>query len=69
MEVESMRSFLADATDRADVSEQRHDVSDFSASGDRAPPAPLAMFARLGLLLAIAVGFGLAAQLVVGMSH
>jgi hypothetical protein len=64
-----MRSLLADATDRADASEQRHDVSAFSASGDHAPPAPLAIFTRLGLLLAIAVGFGLAAQLVAGVSH
>ncbi len=31
------------------------------------PPAPLEMFTRLALLLAIALGFGLAAQVLVGM--
>ncbi len=44
---------------------------DFPAAGssDHEPPAPLEMFTRLAVLLAIALGFGLAAQLLVGMVH
>jgi len=33
------------------------------------PPAPADMFARLGVLMLIALGFGLAAQLLVGVPH
>ena len=33
------------------------------------PPGPADMFARLGLLMVIALGFGLAAQLLVGVPH
>ena len=40
-----------------------------AASSDYEPPAPLEMFTRLAALLAIALGFGLAAQLLVGMPH
>lgn len=33
------------------------------------PPSPSEMFVRLGMLLAIALGFGLVAQLLVGVPH
>ena len=39
----------------------------FQAASDHEPPAPAQMFARLGLLLAIALGFGLIAQVLVGV--
>ena len=39
----------------------------FQAGSDHEPPAPVQMFARLGLLLIIALGFGLIAQLLVGV--
>ncbi len=39
----------------------------FQAESDHEPPAPSQMFARLGLLLVIALGFGLIAQLLVGV--
>jgi hypothetical protein len=42
---------------------------DFDAAGVAEPPGPSGMFARLGVLLLIALGFGLAAQLLVGVPH
>ncbi len=33
------------------------------------PPEPADMLARLGVLMAIALGFGLAAELMVGVPH
>ena len=33
------------------------------------PPGPAGMFARLSVLMVIALGFGLAAQLLVGVPH
>ena len=38
----------------------------FQAASDHEPPAPIQMFARLGVLLAIAIGYGLIAQVLVG---
>jgi hypothetical protein len=47
--------------------EFRPDVSDLCASSHRDWPATFAMFARVVALLAIALGFMLAAELLVGM--
>ena len=41
-------------------------VSDFDDAAVEEPPGPSDMLARLGVLLLIALGFGLAAQLLVG---
>ena len=64
-----MQSFPPDAMSRAHVQERRHGFPDFAASSDREPPAPLEMFTRFVVLLAIALGFGLAAQLLVALPH
>jgi len=39
------------------------------AARDCEPPTPLNMFTRLVVLAAVALGFGVAAQLLVGASH
>jgi hypothetical protein len=39
--------------------------ADLSASSAEHPPEPLQIFTRLGVMLVIALGFGLAAQLLV----
>lgn len=39
------------------------------APGESEPPAPLRIFARLGVLLAIALAFGMAAHVLVGVPH
>jgi hypothetical protein len=44
-------------------------MADFDAASAEEPPAPSDMFARLGLLLVVALCFGLAAQLLVGVPH
>ncbi len=62
-----MQSFPPDTMSRAHI--QERDFPDLAASSDHEPPAPLEMFSRLVALLAIALGFGLAAQLLVGMPH
>jgi hypothetical protein len=41
----------------------------FDAAGVEQPSWPSGIFARLGVLLVIALGFGLAAQLLVGAPH
>jgi len=41
--------------------------AEFAAENEHAPPAPTELLARLGLLLAIALGFGLVAQIIVGV--
>jgi len=64
-----MRTFPPDAMSGAYVEKGQRDLSDLYASSDREPPAPLGMFIRLVVLLAIALGFGLAAHLLVGMPH
>ena len=40
---------------------------DLSASSACAPPAPSEVFARLGVMLVIALAFGLSAQFLVGI--
>ena len=37
--------------------------------GENEPPAPRQMIARIGVVLAIALGFGLAAEVLVGVPH
>ena len=44
-------------------------ISDFDPAPVEEPPGLSGMFARLGVLLVIALGFGLAAQLLVGAPH
>ena len=40
---------------------------EFRVSGETEPPAPLWIFARLGVLLAMALAFGMAAHALVGV--
>ena len=47
----------------------RERTPDFDAAGVEERPGLSGMFARLGVLLVIALGFGLAAQLLVGAPH
>ncbi len=42
---------------------------DFEAAGAQKPPAPWDMLARLGVLVIVALCFGLAAQFLVGVPH
>jgi hypothetical protein len=63
-----MRGFPPDATSRAPVPGRRHADTDLYSSGECDPPSPLQMFARLGVLLVIALGFGLAAQFLAGLA-
>jgi hypothetical protein len=47
---------------------QRHEAqADLSASSAFDPPAPSDVFVRLGVMLVVALGFGLSAQLLVGI--
>jgi hypothetical protein len=69
-----MRGYPPDTTRRAHVRESLSDLPGLWASGGHEPPAPLAMFIRIVVLLVIAfcVGlacFGLAGQLLVSMPH
>ncbi len=64
-----MRMFPPEAKNGGQVGERQVGASAFSASSDHEPPAPLEMFARLGVLLLVALGFGLAAQLLVAASY
>ena len=64
-----MRGFPPDATPGRLSGNAGHADTDLYASSDYGPPAPLEMFTRIGVLLVITLGFGLAAQLLVGMSH
>lgn len=60
-----MRDTLSDTADAADC--RAFPVATaFQASSDHEPPAPAQMLARLGLLLVVALGFGLIAQILVG---
>jgi hypothetical protein len=42
---------------------------DLAVPGEDEPPGPLQLAARLGVLLAIALAFGLAAQVLVSVPH
>ena len=44
-------------------------MADFDAASAEEPPAPSDIFARLGVLVAVALCFGLAAQFLVGVPH
>jgi hypothetical protein len=44
-------------------------MADFDAASAEEPPAPSDMFTRLGVLIAVALCFGLAAQFLVGVPH
>ena len=44
-------------------------ISDFDPAPVEEPPGPSGIFAQLGVLLLIALGFGLAAQLLIGAPH
>ncbi|HXZ14828.1 MAG TPA: hypothetical protein VEH77_02435 [Roseiarcus sp.] len=63
-----MRVSWPAAPRRTDSRRYRAD-SELVGAGGTAPQAPLAMVARLGVLLAIALGFGLAAQGLTGAFH
>lgn len=56
-----------DATAAARVHEGS--LAGFDGSSAEAPPSPSDMFVRLGMLLAIALCFGLAAHMLVGVPH
>jgi hypothetical protein len=62
-----MRSHVPNATAGARI--RRQSIVDFDAASAEEPPAPSAMFIRLGALMVIALCFGLAAQLLVGVAH
>jgi hypothetical protein len=64
-----MRAFPSDATSWAPVRDRRHADTDLYSSGECDPPTPLQMFTRLGVLLVIVLGFGLAAQFLVGLAR
>ena len=62
-----MQIFSPDAITGAYV--QMSEPDDNDAARDCEPPTPLEMFTRLVVLAAVALGFGVAAQLLVGMPH
>jgi hypothetical protein len=64
-----MRAFPPDATSWAPVGDRRHADADLYSSGECDPPTPLQMFTRLGVLLVIVLGFGLAAQFLAGLAR
>ena len=61
-----MRNLPRDAIPSALV-HRREIETDFLPSSDFDPPAPSELFARLGAMLVIALGFGLSAQFLVGI--
>ncbi len=64
-----MRALSSDPLGRDDFwrrSGAFHDVAVFGGEGG---PTPCKLLARLGVLFAIALGFGLAAQVLVGLSN
>ena len=62
-----MSSHLRDAKTAACLSVRP--VSYFDSADVEEPLTPLGMLARLGVLLVIALGFGLAAEFLVGVPH
>jgi hypothetical protein len=64
-----MRAFPPDTTSWALVRGRRQADTDVYSSGECDPPSPLQMFTRLGVLLVITLGFGLAAQFLAGMPY
>ena len=64
-----MRAFPPDATSWAPGPDRGHADTDLYSSGECDPPTPLQMFTRLGVLLVIVLGFGLAAQFLAGLAR
>jgi len=62
-----MGSRAPDTTTAASIHGQT--MADFDAASAEEPPAPSDMFTRLGVLIAVALCFGLAAQFLVGVPH
>ncbi len=52
--------------DRMDHEPRR---SDLEAASSYEPPSPAQLFTRLGALVAVALGFALAAQILIGATH
>ena len=57
-----MRVYPPDATSQVTVRERLNADTDLHSSGECDAPTPLQMFTRLGVLLVIALAFGLVAQ-------
>ena len=61
-----MQNVPREAIPKAGVGHRQIDA-DLSASSAYAPPAPSELFARLGVMLVVALLFGLSAQVLVGI--
>jgi len=64
-----MRAPSSETLGRINLSRRSGAFHDLDVSGGDERTTPVQMLARLGVLLAIALGFGLAAQVLVGLSH
>jgi len=64
-----MRTSSPNLLSRNNFSGGSRALPDIADPDENKPPAPLQMVARLGIVLAIALGFGLAAQVLVGVPH
>ena len=64
-----MRPPSSDPLARVDFSRRSGAFHDLAVPGGEERTTPAQMLTRLGVLLAIALGFGLAAQVLVGLSH
>lgn len=60
-----MRKIVRDAVSTKGPKSIVQDEPDFSAASAHEPPAPAELFMRLGVMLIIALGFGLSAQCLV----
>src|SRR5271165_2474682 len=63
----SMRNVPQDAISTKGPSSIVQDEPDFAAASVHEPPAPAELFMRLGVMLVIALGFGLSAQCLVSI--
>lgn len=61
-----MRDSLPEVLDECEFPAAKPFDLRFQAASNHAPPQPVEMLARLGLLIGLALGFGLVAQAVVG---
>ena len=61
-----MRSLPPDTTGRVLIRNSRQDLSGPRPSSDQNPSAPSEVLMRLAMVLLVALGFGLTAQLLVG---
>ncbi len=64
-----MQTIPPDAMSGAHVQMSQPDPSGNDATRDCKTPTPLNMFTQLVVLTAVALGFGVAAQLLVGVPH